>query len=278
LRRLLLKIAATDADTYRMSGLRRPGVIGALAVAVALVLSGGVLAATGVGGHPTSALNTDSRIRAAGVRLRGVDAEQATVTSSPSPTLVTLPSSPPSTVSLPAAPVPPRSPSVTRPAPGSTTTTTRALPQVPATATTLVTTVPAATGPQTTSWSADRDGVSLRMRMEPAAPVPGQPVRFIFDISSVQPCCATGLNFGDSQDYLPVAPGNCSANSNVTDFAVSHTYEHPGVYKVRFLAATIPCHVAVVDGTPVPPTIVGADITACIAVGTTATVPCTSTP
>jgi hypothetical protein len=116
------------------------------------------------------------------------------------------------------------------------------------------------------------------MRMEPSAPVAGQPVRFIVDISSVQTCCATGLNFGDSQDFLPVAPGNCTANSNVTGFAVSHTYDHPGVYKVTFLAATIPCHLSVVDGTVVPPTVVGTDITACIAVGTTATVSCTSTP
>jgi hypothetical protein len=105
------------------------------------------------------------------------------------------------------------------------------------------------------------------MRMEPTAPMAGQPVRFIVDISSVQPCCATGLNFGDSQDFVPVAPGNCSASSNVTDLPATHTYAQPGVYKVQFLATTLPCYPTVVDGTPVLPPIYGTEITACIAVG-----------
>jgi hypothetical protein len=105
------------------------------------------------------------------------------------------------------------------------------------------------------------------MRMEPSAPVAGQPVRFFVDISSVQSCCATGLNFGDSQDFVPVAPGNCSTNSNVADFPVTHTYGQPGVYKVQFVAVTVPCNPTVVDGAPVPPPVSGTGITACIAVG-----------
>jgi len=54
---------------------------------------------------------------------------------------------------------------------------------------------------------------------------------------------------------------------------MGHTYAHAGVYRVSFLAATIPCNIAMVDGTPVPPTIGGTGIHVCIAVGPGAVAP-----
>jgi hypothetical protein len=103
------------------------------------------------------------------------------VTAVPVPTVTTAPTT--TMRATPAVPVPtttsvgaPSGPTVppTKP-PGSSTTTTTASP-----------------GPEPSSWSMDANGISMRMRIEPAAPRVGDTIRIIIESWATVPtdfCC-----------------------------------------------------------------------------------------
>jgi hypothetical protein len=248
--------------------------VGGIAVAAVILLAAGVLIATAVAQSPSSG-GVDARgAGAVALNVRDVDAEHAAAPPSPLGTVPPLPG-PSSTISAPA----PAPTATSRPAtpttlgrPPSTATVPPPTPivSIPGSSLTLVptTTTPV---PGRTSWSTEHNGITLRMRMEPAAPLPGLPVRFIVDITAVDSCCATGLAFGDGPTFIPVAgagaPGTCASTTNFTGAVVTHTYEGPGLYAVTLVATTFPCQPTVVDGVPVPSAITGAQINACVAVG-----------
>jgi hypothetical protein len=242
-------------------------VIGPLAVAVAVLVFSGVLAAFTVGQPPSQPGTSDERRLGAALALSRLDVEPAT-TETTATTAVLPPRTTSSTIATPPTTATTRPPitrtTTTTP---STTTSTAVLPTA-APPTNQAGPVTTANGART-SWSADQGGISLRMRIDPAAPVVGQPVRFLVSISAPDSCCATALNFGDGGPYEKVSPGTCTTPSNVTDAVVTHTYAGPGLYPVMFLAATFPCTLTVVDGQPVAPAITGATIYACILVGPT---------
>ena len=116
------------------------------------------------------------------------------------------------------------------------------------------------------SWSSANGQTTARMRMEPAAPVPGQPVRFFVEIVAPEPCCVMPLSYGDGL-AAPSPGGGCDSPKTRTA-TLTHTFAAPGDYELRLVALTFPCNGEVVDGQEVvPPTISGTVITACIGVG-----------
>jgi hypothetical protein len=134
------------------------------------------------------------------------------------------------------------------------TTTTRR----PATATTVravTTTVPSTRPPiQTipirptapnlrpaTSWQADKNGVSARVHIEPAAPLAGQPVRFVIDVTSTKVCCIIMVDFGDgslgASNLAEVCSGAEPLSPGGDTFETTETYAAPGAYRATILAS-----------------------------------------
>ena len=242
-----------------MGGLRRWSKTGALAGALAILLPGGILAATTVDG-PTPSSTAGGR-----------DAGLSVTEQQPASSTVVTASGPSTTIAVPA----PSSTVTSR----ATTTTATATPvrraSAPATPATTSTLVPGAPmpNPAPTTWSVDTNGISLRMRVEFAAPVGGrQQVRFIVDISSaVEGCCLATLQFSDQgpNDVWPVAPGARCTSSSVkpTGGVVARDFTNPGVYGVSLVARTCPSRPTLVDGRYVVPPVLTARIDACVRIG-----------
>lgn len=232
----------------------------ALVAAMAVLLGGGVLAATTV--EPAGRVSTvaaDGRVASLASGEVSLLQEQASVTTT--------------TVAPPTSTAAPR-PSTTRP----TTSSTRA----PATTTTSIPrtvvggTYPGPPGPSiapASSWQAADEGISARMRLEPAAPVAGQAVRFVIEYSGEFACCYVFLHFGDDtprfslhNDWAcngasPLSPG---AHRTV----VTHTYAEPGAYRawLQVLDGDL-CTLPPVPGPGEPVRLHNLDIHACVAVG-----------
>jgi hypothetical protein len=246
----------------RRAGLLRlhaSGPVGVLAAAIAVVLLSGVLAAAAVdsGG---SALPVEGRVGAAGLVQEAV-AEDAPVSQAPVPLTSTV--APPPTVTTAAVPsttLPLTTPGSVRP-PAPAVATTVAPSQGAAAATT---TIPATTS---RTWTATgHSSVRARMRMEPATPVAGQPVRFfVDDVSTPDPCCVVGLFFGDGK-HTTIGFPTCGGPTSLTGLRATHTYDAPGAYEVYLLVVSgPPCKPPVAP--EVPGQAFGGEIRACIAVG-----------
>jgi hypothetical protein len=235
-------------------------VVPALAVAMVVLLGGGVLAVTTVD-RQTTTVAADGRVAPVGLGDASlVEDEAATVSVAP-------PVSPPNTTATTAPSTTASTTSSTRP---STTTTTSA----PRTgATTTVSAGTSVTTPPASSWRAENEGVSARMRMEPAAPVAGQPVRFFVDFSGELACCQVVLHFGDdTSDFRLNMDGMCQGPSPLSPGAHStvatHTYAKPGAYRVWLQVldgdiCTLPPNPA--PGDPIP--LHNLDVRGCISVG-----------
>ncbi len=246
-----------------------------LTAALAVLLPAAVVAATV--DRPAPANSVDGRVGAAALGLEGVvDVPATHPPTTVAPTTVPATLAPPTTTPPPAMPRLP-APVVTLPAPATTVTTAPVvLPPAPPAPPTggLPPGLPAWMYPQplpdippASSWSVEQNGLTLHLRMEPAAPVAGQPVRFIIDQAAGAPCCALGLGFGDSPDILSLGGGTCTTDPNRTGIVATHTYAAAGSYTISLVAATFPCNVTIIDGHFVPGTITGAGITGCVAVG-----------
>lgn len=171
--------------------------------------------------------------------------------------------------------------STTRPAPATTTTTRVPRPPRPATTTTTVDlpafmkTTPNPPGylAAATSWEAKGDGITVRMRIDPASPVDGQPVRFLIDYTGGDTCCIVELHFGDGSPHFLanhdppcVKGGTLSPGPHST--VVTHIYDEPGPYRVLVKIldgdlCTLPP--VPVPGAPVP--LHHLEMFACVAVG-----------
>ncbi|MDQ4069317.1 MAG: PKD domain-containing protein [Actinomycetota bacterium] len=120
------------------------------------------------------------------------------------------------------------------------------------------------------SWSAERDGVKARLRIEPAAPVAGQAVRFFVDVSSVEPCCTILLDLGDGSGWSQNSNAACgSLAPGAKSATTSHTYASPGAYKATLTVMTgMACQPPLEPGqAPTLAPFHSVQLTACIAVG-----------
>jgi hypothetical protein len=250
----------------RAAGPRLPAGAWALAAALAVLLPAGAFAAAAAEPRPAGpGAGIAGRVSAAGV------VQEAVPTGEPA-----APATPPAgvTTTLPPPPVVDPPPVPTTRAPRSTTSTSRPAP----TPTTLLPLPPIGPAPTTTApppanpWSRTVNGVSVRLRMDPPAPVAGQPVTFtVEEVTAPLACCIVHLSFGDGTDRsLFGSTGTTVCDPPATTrsgLKASHTYATPGTYEILLVVLTVPCTVDVVDGQPVPAPITGTDIRACIAVG-----------
>ena len=256
---VFLKSAGSEADVSQVGHHRRWGGERLLAIAVAALLSAGVLGTTTVEDRDPVG-DAERRAAAASFAQEGIAEESpgarlteqtvvATTVLASSSTIAGSPDARPST-----------STTTTR---GSTVTTVRTpvRPGTP-TSTTQVTSPPRpppAVSP-TGRWTETNDGVSVRMRMEPTAPVAGEPVTFyIDDLVAGDPCCMVMMMFGDMTGFEPVKDATCASPSTRTGLVATHTYASPGIYRVGLFTATVPC--------PAGSRVRGVSIQACIAVG-----------
>jgi hypothetical protein len=155
------------------------------------------------------------------------------------------------TVATPTTTAPPATPT-TKPS-AAPTTTTRARP-------TTTTTQPgsslgpAAPGTVTipyqagrSSWEAVSNGITMRVRIEPAAPRAGEPVKFLLEASAGpdQTCCGVYLLYGDggsSSWKMEWPAGSCDTarpGTVATDY--THTYNKDGRWEFSFQAVTGNC-------------------------------------
>ena len=218
-----------------------------LMATIVLVLSAGVAALAAGDAEPPVTVVSDGRVGLAA--FDQLELPTTTVAVRPTTTVAvaqTTTSSPPTT----ARPV--------------VTTAAPPVSRPPTTTTTAPTLAPAST------WQAQANGVTVRMRMEPAAPVAGQTVRFFLDVSSAEVCCTILFEFGDGTERFTFnnEPRSCMAPSPLVPGARStsatHVYAAPGAYKAS---------VGVLSGdlcTPAPPGVSPVhpvSLTACIVVG-----------
>ncbi len=234
-------------------------VVRGLIVGVAVLLPAGVLAAATVDPRPVTTVAADGRVGAAGLGPGSPLDEEG-----PAGAVATAAPAPP-TVSV--------VPSTTQPTTSSTkpptTTTTTAAPK--SVATTAVTTLPPGHIPPASSWQEKANGVSATVRIEPAAPVAGQPVTFYIDVWGVDACCDVTLDFGDHSDRFTVnLPRRCEDPSPLRPGALravaTHTYAKPGPYLAFFqvMDGDI-CKLPLVPPDPIP--LHHVDFEPCIAVG-----------
>ena len=73
------------------------------------------------------------------------------------------------------------------------------------------------------------------MRIEPASPVAGQPVRFVIDVSSAQPCCIILVGFGEGSataaNVTEVCSGDEPLDTGASTFDTTHAYAVPGAFR-----------------------------------------------
>jgi len=243
----------------KVSSIGGHRVVWGLALSVAVLIVAGVVAVTTVDG-PSSITIT---VGAAGLGPQGLD-EAPEVT-----TTKTLAAPPPTTPAPPSTLPPPVA--TTRPAPPTTATTKPATRPPAASTVTGTPPPPAPTASRLapgTSWSSSRQGITLRVQMEPTTPLAGQEVRFLIDVSSpTEQCCAMGFSFGDGADISPVGQVDCAPPTDQHGIVVTHTYAAAASYQIYVTASSVPCTLAVVNGVPVMPPLSSVSIVGCAGVG-----------
>jgi hypothetical protein len=257
--------------------MRRNGggrAIRALIASLAVLLPAGALAAATVDGGQ----GRDQQVRATGFSQEGIVAGPIAAGQTPAPP---APAPQVVTTTTPAPPLPPPPPtritsSTVTTAPRATTTTTTTT-QPPQTSPTWwvppgAPPIPYTTIPGGSSWSNRNARASVRMHIEPARPVAGQPVTFHVDYLITQdPCCIVGLMFGESPTFTNLTSGGggggggCDSPTSLSDLSVTHTYAAPGAYEAVLSAATFPC--GPIIGDPPHRAIHGVGLHACIVVG-----------
>jgi hypothetical protein len=243
-------------------------VIRALIASLAVLLPAGVFAAAtvdagGAGDH--------QQVLAAGFEQEGIRAGEAPSPPPEAPVVTTtVPVRPPSSTTTV------RSPASTVTTVARATTPTTLWPPGPALPTGTAPPlrfpppgappIPTSTIPTGSSWSSAGDGVSVRMHIEPAAPMAGQPVTFVVDeLVTQDPCCAVALMFGDSPTFYNLTGGTCQSPTSLTNLSMTHLYAAPGAYEVRLAAATFPC--GPIIGDPPHRAIHGVGLHVCVVVG-----------
>jgi hypothetical protein len=199
----------------------------ALIASLVVLLPAGVLSAVAGGDSGSTAIVAGDGVGAASVGLEGLADEPVTSTTT---SLVSTTST-----SRTVVPTSVRPTTTTTRSP-ATTTTTSTRPNIP-TSTLPTTTV--VTTPLPSRWSATSGQMSVTVRMEPAAPVVGQPVTFTVTVAPGVGCClGATIAFGDEDDAPPTGPEDhyvpvwqaCGSQNSVSA-SRAHTYSEPGPYR-----------------------------------------------
>jgi hypothetical protein len=217
---------------------RRRRVAGAVVAVVVTVAVIGVMFAARSGGGGQNVVTGSRDV----VTAASPDSSTTPATGVPDTTATTVA---PTSTSGPAATSPRAAPTTTathRPVPSTTTTT------APASATTTtpsafgqlgpeVVTVPYAPGQS--SWEATSNGITLRLRIEPAAPVAGQPVTFHLEAQSASlSCCGFDILYGDggsSSWKVEFPSGTCRApGQGPSSVDYSHVYNKAGRWEFLY--------------------------------------------
>lgn len=245
-----------------MTGRRHEHVVPVLIALVVVLLPAAVLAVTTVDHRGPVRVEA---LGPAGFGMTDIGEEYATVTSSAAPAAATPATVPPT---LPATSTVSRRATTTTAAPSVMRDSTATLPSTPPSAgpTTAVTAVP-----PTSRWSASQNGIGLRMRMEPAAPLAGDPVTFFLELSPIDSCCIGALSFGDETSAPLAFEARCKDSPGTVQKAVAtHTFATAGAYEVVASAATVPCSVPSPTGDGSRPIMgfpVGVTLDACVVIG-----------
>ncbi len=237
-----------------MSGTLCDRWVGLAVAMIAVLLPAGILAAATVG---PPVRDPDRRVSAAALAQESLAENDAI-----GPAIVTT------TV----APMPPAQSTAIGP-PTAPTTTAKLKPAVtPTTTTTPLAGVPRPAlapvpnpNPPTSSWTNTTGDVTARMRMEPATPLPGQPVHFYVEVMAPSACCAVNLSYGDGT-MAPIPPAGCEFPRART-FTFTHTFAAAGSYELLLVNSTFPCDPKMVDGRFIESPIYGSSIQTCIGVG-----------
>jgi hypothetical protein len=233
------------------------GAVRVLVALIALLLPAGALAATSIdAGEPAS---QPGRVGAAGFAQEAlVDEEASPDRAVQVSTTVALPPPPSLTVStLPSVPKPPPAlpglpPTTAPPVASSPPPNLPPLPPPP-------TIKPL---PPASKWSKTANGVSVRMHIEPASPVAGQPVTFVIDeLTAPAACCIIHLSPGLGTT-VPLAT-TCGDAASRAGLSYTHTYPEAGVHAFLLMVLTTSCP----DGTGRAEQKIGLDLRGCITVG-----------
>lgn len=201
----------------------------ALMVSLAVVLAAGALSAIGGGDGGSTVIVAG----AASVGVEGLPDEPiVTTTTTLAPTTSVVPTS-----------VRPTTTTTRRPPATTTTTSTR--PSVPTSALPATT---VATTPLPSRWSGTNGPLSASVRVEPAAPVAGQPVTFTITVAPGVACCLAALvEFGDEGDTQTspldhaVLVSQACASHNPASGARAHTYAEAGAYRGTVRVVGLEC-------------------------------------
>ncbi len=228
----------------------RDGQVGVALPMIAVLLLAGVLAAVTV---ESPVPDPDRRVGTVAVAQESLLDDDAVGPAIVTSTRAPVPPAPTTTIGTPSAPM------TTKPkaavAPASTTTLLSGVARVP---------VPNP-NPPTSTWRNTSGDVTAHMRMEPATPLPGQPVHFYVDVMAPTACCAVNLSYGDGT-MAPIPPAGCEFPRART-LTFTHTFASPGNYELLLVNSTFPCDGRVVDGRLIQPPIYGSSIQTCIGVG-----------
>jgi hypothetical protein len=235
-----------------------------LIASLAVLLPAGVLAVVASGDPGSTPILAGDQVGAAAVGLAPVPDEPVVTTTT------TLSSTTSTARTVVPTSVQPTTTTTTRRPPTTTTTSTRA--SAP-TSTLPATTV--ATTPLPSRWSATSGQMSVSVRMEPPAPVAGQPVTFTVTVAPGVGCClGATIAFGDEDDipatgpddhYVPVSQA-CGSQTPVSG-ARAHTYAEPGPYRAIVRVIGLEC-LPVPDANGVPTgDFAGVVIRMCVGVG-----------
>jgi hypothetical protein len=219
------------------------GAVRLLAVAVSVLLPAGGLAALTVG---APSAGREGRVGATALSASALDEEEQGSQSTQT-TAVTIAPAPGVPGAPPTSPPPAGGPRTPAPTGATAQTSTTRAPKAPAgfpvpPGFPPLPMPPPPTGipniPPSSSWSHEEDGIRVRLRLDPPAPVAGQPMRFVIDYSSASPCCTVMLNFGDgtagfSLNNDRVCGTSPPLTSGAHTVAATHTYTAARAYKAN---------------------------------------------
>jgi hypothetical protein len=97
--------------------------------------------------------------------------------------------------------------------------------------------------PGQSSWSGTSNGIGVKVRIEPALPKAGEPVRFVLEATAPTPtCCQLHVWFGDGFGWpTGLEMRECDSHALVKRAEVVHTYNAHGRMEIMFSAFANGC-------------------------------------
>lgn len=102
--------------------------------------------------------------------------------------------------------------------------------------------------PGQSSWEGTKNGVTMSVRIEPASPRAGEPIRFFFEATSADPCCRFHMVYGDGhsdeKDNAWSCPDGGPQSPGTRRWEYTHTYNLAGPKEFLFNPGTGNCRVS----------------------------------